>query len=154
MWYVYDTYVPFFLSWIRFSKWSLNLIQLTLEHHGIELHRSKLHGSTYARIFSNSKCYSTTQPAVGWMHRCGTTYMDRGTTYILSAGYKLYSNFWLGRVSMLCSSYLVPKVNCILWTAFLDQEDSSLILNKHPNSILGQLLVFRWCEGHCWTETC
>lgn len=36
------------------------IVQLTLDQHRFELHES-----TYTQVFSNSKCYITTPPAVG-----------------------------------------------------------------------------------------
>ena len=71
-------------------------VQLALEQHSFELHKS-----TYTQSFS---VINITQSVIGWMYRCGD--INTEELHILMAEYKLYMPF-----QMFCRLVLlIPKL--------------------------------------------
>lgn len=68
--------------------WSMFIMQLSVEQHGLELH-----GPTYMQIFVSSKYYSIAWSMVDWICRCGISDME--DLRIWRADCKLYLDFWL-----------------------------------------------------------
>ena len=109
-------------------------MQLTLQQHGFELHRS-----TYMWIFLSSKYYSNTQPTVGWTHRQGT--MDAEESHVWRANYIIH---WFSavlrvgtphsHVIQVSPLFIIEHLRAEFWSARVDWASKGWFFEYLPVS--------------------